>query len=362
MNKSKKTWFPKRFLWRLTLLNIIIVSSFIVLSSWAIYHTACFLVDGMGTMSSGSQKPFHSTLFNYLLIFSFITIVVSSLVHFYLTKKLIQPLKELIESTKSMKQGHYPEPIEPSSEDEIGELIGHFNGLVQQLINTQENREKLISDLSHEFRTPLSNLEGYLNGLKSGVIEGNPKLYESLLKESQRLTKMIEQLESLKEWNDLSLQTSVKKEVVDINILIRQAIKMFDWLLTDRGIATKIQIEHAKVLVHYEGILQVISNLLDNAIYYYQGTEPITITGIKDQDVYLVSIAGPGQEIPIEHQDSIFERFYRIDPSRNRETGGTGLGLAITKEIIEQHHGKIELQSDQNNHTFTFSLPLRLEH
>ncbi|HLQ98674.1 MAG TPA: ATP-binding protein [Candidatus Dormibacteraeota bacterium] len=361
-NKGKKTLFPKQFLWRLTLLNIIIVSSFIVLSSWAIYHTACFLVDGMGSMNNGSQKPFHSTLFNYLLIFSFITIVVSSLVHFYLTKKLIHPLKELIESTKSMKQGHYPKPIETTSEDEIGELIGHFNGLAQQLINTQENREKLISDLSHEFRTPLSNLEGYLNALKSGVVEGNPRLYESLLEESKRLTKMIEQLDSLKEWNDLSLHSSIKKEDVDINVLITQAIKMFDWLLIDRGIATDIQIEHATIHAHYEGILQVISNLLDNAIYYYQGTEPITITGVKDQDVYIVSIAGPGQEIPLEHQNSIFERFYRIDPSRNRETGGTGLGLAITKEIIEQHHGKIDLNSEHNYHVFNFSLPIRLVH
>jgi len=361
-NKGKKTLFPKQFLWRLTLLNIIIVSSFIVLSSWAIYHTACFLVDGMGSMNNGSQKPFHSTLFNYLLIFSFITIVVSSLVHFYLTKKLIHPLKELIESTKSMKQGHYPKPIETTSEDEIGELIGHFNGLAQQLINTQENREKLISDLSHEFRTPLSNLEGYLNALKSGVVEGNPRLYESLLEESKRLTKMIEQLDSLKEWNDLSLHSSIKKEDVDINVLITQAIKMFDWLLIDRGIATDIQIEQATIHAHYEGILQVISNLLDNAIYYYQGTEPITITGFKDQDVYIVSIAGPGQEIPLEHQNSIFERFYRIDPSRNRETGGTGLGLAITKEIIEQHHGKIDLNSEHNYHVFNFSLPIRLVH
>src|SRR5699024_3238800 len=113
------------------------VSSFIVMSSWAIYHTACFLVDGMGTMNHWSQELFTSTLFNYLLIFSFIAIVTASLIHFYLTKRLIRPLRELIESTKSMRKGHYPQPIETKSEDEIGELIGHFNGLVQQLITTQ---------------------------------------------------------------------------------------------------------------------------------------------------------------------------------------------------------------------------------
>src|SRR5699024_10562967 len=221
----KKTWFPKRFLWRLTLLNIIIISSFIVLSSWAIYHTACFLVDGMGTRNGWSQELFNSTLFNYLLIFSVITILAGSLVHFYLTKKLTRPLRELIESTKSMKHGHYPQPIEVRSEDEIGELIDHFNGLAQQLINTQQNREKLISDLSHEFRTPLSNLEGYLNALKNGVIEGDQKLYHSLLNESKRLTQMLEQLELLKEWIDFTKQSSFEKESVDIHLLITQAVK-----------------------------------------------------------------------------------------------------------------------------------------
>jgi len=356
-NKDRKTWFPKRFLWRLTLLNIIIISSFIVLSSWAIYHTACFLVDGMGTRNGWSQELFNSTLFNYLLIFSIITIVAGSLIHFYLTKKLTQPLRELIESTKNMKQGHYPEPIETTAKDEIGELIGHFNGLVQQLINTQQNREKLISDLSHEFRTPLSNLEGYLNALKNGVIEGNPKLYHSLLEESKRLTQMLEQLELLKNWNDVSRQTYFETEMIDINLLIAQSVNMFDWLLKDRDISVDVQIEHAKINASYEGIFQVMSNLIDNAINYYQGTDPIIVKGVKNVETYIVSIASPGQEIPLEHQDKIFERFYRIDPSRNRKTGGSGLGLAITKEIIEQHGGKIELHSDTNYHIFSFSLP-----
>ncbi len=359
VNKSKKAWFPKRFLWRLTFLNIIIISSFIVLSSWAIYHTACFLVDGMGARNGWSQELFNSTLFNYLLIFSIITIVAGSLIHFYLTKKLTQPLRELIKSTKIMKQGHYPQPIKVKSRDEIGELTEHFNGLIQQLINTQQSREKLVSDLSHEFRTPLSNLEGYLNALKNGIIEGDQKLYHSLLEESKRLTKMIEQLELLKEWDHISQQSYIEKETIDIDQLITQSANMFNWLIKGHNISVEVQVEHAKVKANYEGILQVMSNLIDNAIYYYQGTKPIVIKGVKDRETYIVSIAGPGQEIPTEHQSKVFDRFYRVDSSRNRETGGTGLGLAITKEIVEQHHGKIGLTSDNNYHTFCFSLPLR---
>lgn len=337
---------------------MVIVSSFIILSSWATYHTACFLVDGMGTGNGWSQELFNSTLFNYLLIFSFITIISSSIIHFHLTKKLIQPLRILIESTKRMKKGYYPSPIEITSKDEIGELTDHFNELVQQLIITQQNREKLIADLSHEFRTPLSNLEGYLNALKNGVIKGDQKLYHSLLEESKRLTQMLEQLDLLKNWNDFTKQSSFEKESVDIHLLITQAVKMFDWVLKDRDIPIVLQIEHAEINMNEEGILQVISNLVHNAIDYYEGNQPIVIKGIKQQGTYTVSIAGPGQEIPLAHQEKIFERFYRVDPSRHRETGGTGLGLAITKEIVEQHDGKIGLESDCKYHNFWLSLPL----
>ncbi|SEH77469.1 two-component system, OmpR family, sensor histidine kinase BaeS [Halobacillus karajensis] len=355
---NKISWLPKRFLWRLTLLNIAVVSAFIVLSSWAIYNTACFLVDGMAFMNVDKQAQFNSTLFHYLWVFSLTAIVVGSMIHFYLTKKLIHPLRELIESTKSMKRGHYPAPIESNSKDETGELIGHFNGLVRQLQNNHQHRQKLVSDLSHEFRTPLSNLKGYLGALKNGVIEGDQHLYQSLYEESQRLTNMLEQLEQLKEWDYVSHQSFSAKEAVDMALLIDQSVEMFRWPLEKVGVSVDVQADHGKVNVYNEGIQQVISNLLDNAIRYYQGSGPIVIKGKLQESEYKVSVAGPGQPIPTEKQNKIFERFYRVDSSRNRETGGTGLGLAITKEIVEHHNGRVGVSSRGDHHTFWFILPL----
>ncbi|UOQ94726.1 ATP-binding protein [Halobacillus shinanisalinarum] len=354
----KRSWLPKQFLWRLTLLNIAVISAFIVLSSWAIYNTACFLVDGMATMNEYKQSQFNSTLSHYLWIFSLIAIVSGSMIHFYLTKKLIRPLRELIESTKSMKRGHYPSPIESKSEDETGQLIVQFNGLVQQLQNNQQHRQKLVSDLSHEFRTPLSNLNGYLSALKNGVIEGDQHLYQSLYEESKRLTKMLEQLEQLKEWDYVSAQTFSKKEAVDMALLIDQSVEMFRWSLKTARISVDVQADHEMVSVYNEGIPQVVSNLLDNAIRYYWGTGPILIKGESLESEYKVSVTGPGQPIPTVKQEKIFERFYRIDSSRNRETGGTGLGLAITKEIVEHHNGRVGIRSQGNHHTFWFTLPL----
>ncbi|WP_461176712.1 HAMP domain-containing sensor histidine kinase [Virgibacillus ainsalahensis] len=358
MNKFGKSWLPKRFLWRLSITNTIVITAFIVLSGWSIYHTACSLADGMGSMNAQKQGQFESVLFQYLWIFSATAIVIGSITHFYITRKLTEPLNKLIESTKSMKTGHYPDPIDVKSKDETGQLIGHFNDMVHQLKMNEEHRQKAISDLSHEFRTPLSNLNGYLNALSSGVIDGDEKLYKALYDESQRLTSMVQQLEQLKEWDYISNQTFLEKAPIDMHLTIEQSVEMFHWTLENAGISVVVDSKHGVANVDDGSISQVIGNLLDNAIRYYQGTDPIFVKGETLNNAYRVSVAGQGQPIPAEELDRIFERFYRTDTSRSYYSGGTGLGLAISKEIIEHHGGKIGVESYGNFHTFWFTLPL----
>jgi two-component system sensor histidine kinase BaeS len=280
------------------------------------------------------------------------------MIHFYLTKKLLYPLRELITSAKKMKLGEYPNPIEVESEDEIGQLSGHFNDLVTQLKANEAHRQKLVTDLSHEFRTPLSNLNGYLSALSKGVIEGDKELYQSLHKESERLVKLVGQMEQLKEWDFVSKQKFSEKDTVDMQQVTDQCVQMFQRRLKGQGIKIEVNVESGLVNTNNGGIFQVISNLLDNAIRYYEGENPIKITGRTRNTEYLFRIAGAGKSIPAAEQDRIFERFYRIDPSRAKESGGTGLGLAISKEIIEHHNGEIGVTSDGHQHTFWFTLPL----
>ncbi|MDC3424348.1 ATP-binding protein [Aquibacillus sp. 3ASR75-11] len=310
-------------------------------------------------MDAQKQDQFNATLFEYLWIFSLTAIITGSIINFYLTRKLVRPLRELIKSTKRMRQGHYPKPIKVTSRDETGQLIGHFNELVQQLKINQQYKQKLVSDLSHEFRTPLSNLNGYLSALKNGVIAGDPKLFHSLYEESNRLTTMVQQLEQLKEWDYVSKQSFAEKEYVDMALLIEQSVEMFRWSLNKTGITVEMQVERGIANVNNGGITQVVSNLIENAIRYYQGSGPISIKGECKDTVYKVSVIGQGQAIPETEQENIFERFYRTDTSRNRKTGGSGLGLAISREIVKHHNGRIGINSTGYYHTFWFTLPFR---
>lgn len=358
LQNKEKSHLPKGFLFRLTFINIVVITCFVVLSGWAIYNTACKLADGFVTNNDQGQAQFEATLFQYLWIFIVLTIIIGSLVHYYLTKKLIHPLRELIQSTKLMKQGEYPPPLNKKSEDELGQLTDHFNALVRQLKDNQHYKQKLVSDLSHEFRTPLANLNGYLHALRSGVIEGDQQLYRSLHEESMRLNKLVEQMELLKEWDYVSTQTFSEKEPANLKTLIEQSVDMFHWTLTQRNIQVDIEVQPVVLQVDKDGITQVVSNLVDNAIQYYKGRAPIKIKGERQASGYTFSITGPGQPIPEEALEKVFERFYRADQSRSRDSGGSGLGLAISKEIIEHHHGEIGVISEGGSHTFWFSLPL----
>ena len=327
------------------------------MSGFTIYHAACALVSGMGT-DAQRQNQFNASLFQFLWMFSAATIVVGSLLHFYFTKKVMGPLKQLIESTKVMKDGRYPDTIHSDSAGEIGELIGHFNELVQQLKLKEQSRQKIVSDLSHEFRTPLSNLNGYMNALSNGVIEGDPALFKSLHGEAQRLTSMVEQLEQLKEWDSAAAETLVETKQEDMGQLIHQTAGMFHWRLQEKGIPVQIEAAVGTVGVYNGGIQQVLGNLIDNAIRYYEGTSHVRITGEIAGADYRVSISNEGQAISESEAEKLFDRFYRTDPSRTRETGGSGLGLAISKEIIELHKGTIGLDLADGRYVFWFMVPL----
>ncbi|WP_240455797.1 cell wall metabolism sensor histidine kinase WalK [Virgibacillus sp. Bac332] len=359
LRKKITNILPESFLWRLTILHFLVIVVAMIISGWALYHTACFLAAGVGNLNEQRQEQFNQTLLNYVWLFIIISIIAGTIVYFYLTRRLLKPVRSLMHATELLKRGEYPEAITVSRKDEIGQLVEQYNELIEKLTKNEVERKKLVSDISHEFRTPLSNLNGYLLALKSGDITGDEQLFAALYQESKRLTSMLEQFDQLKKWDYTTSQTPYHKEKTAIHTLIQQCIAMFNWTLKQEKIAIDVQLEESSLSLHPEGIQQVVSNLLDNAIRYYQGTGAIHISGKVQQYQYIISITGPSENIPQMEQEKLFERFYRLDSSRSRETGGAGLGLAITKEIIDQHDGSITIRSSDNQNTFNVYLPIK---
>ncbi|MBS4220989.1 HAMP domain-containing protein [Bacillus sp. FJAT-49711] len=328
-------------------------------SGWTIYNTACFLAAEVGDLDTLRQQLFNRTLLNYLWVLMIMVTFFGGVIHFYLIKRLIKPIRNLIRSTKELKLGHYPKPVKVYEKDEIGQLALQYNGLIEQLQINEQQRNRLVTDISHEIRTPLSNLNGYLLALKDGDIIGDKALFASLHQESNRLSKMIEQLEQLKEWDYLSAQSIVEKETFEIQPILLQCVAMFERTLEQKNIPILLEIESCKIDIHVVGIQQVISNLLENAINYYEGDGPILLVGERRGKDYRISISGPSKPIPEIEKEKVFRRFYRLDSSRSRMTGGSGLGLAISKEIIEGYHqGEIGIDTTSSSNTFWVVLPV----
>lgn len=292
----------------------------------------------------------------YLWIFIIIFFILGSMIQFYFTRRLIQPLKLLINSMKSLKKGNAIEPILVKSDGEMDKLIHHFNELIEQMRSNEFRRHKLLSDLSHEFRTPLTNLDGYLKALEKGVIKGDSQLFHSLRQESNRLIYMLKQLDSIDQFEYIQHQNFIIKQEIDIQEVMEQVVRMFSWSMKSKNIRYESDIASQQVHIDPNGIIQVVSNLLENAIRYYEGNRPIKISGKRENNYYMISVGGPGQFISSQEQLFIFERDYRTNT--NNVGDGKGLGLAISKEIINQHGGGINLTTDGSYHIFSFTIPI----
>ncbi|MFC7322775.1 sensor histidine kinase [Halobacillus campisalis] len=351
-------FLPSRLWMKLTIINVSLLILLVLFTGLIIYDTACYLASNLVGMGSQTQFSFNSSLLSFSLLVSVIVILFGGVLYAVITKRMLRPVKELTHAMELFKSGHYPKPISPKSHDEISELVQHFNHLIVLLQEQEKNRNQMLSDLSHELRTPLSNLRGYLEALEKGVLAGDRDIYKSLAEETERVTGLVQQLDTVKEWDRSSTDRVFSKESVQVDELVNQVIRLFELEFERVKIQIDTNLEEKEMMIHREGIQQVLTNLLNNMIEYRsEDTSLIQINGQLQEGYYYISIAGKGQYIPVENKEKVFERLYRVDPSRSRVIGGSGLGLSISKEIIEHHGGEIWLETDGYNHIFHLTIP-----
>lgn len=357
LNRIKDSFFSSRFIFRLSFLQIIVITLFVLLSSYAVYIAACQLVEHL-TIPTEEVNVFRNTLFRYLIVFSVLAIIIGSAIHLIFTQKIIKPINMLISSTKEMKKGKYPKQLNIDEKGELGELIKYFNEMVEQLEEKEKDRKKIISDLSHEFRTPLTNLNGYLYALKKEAMHGNTEIYEALYQESMKLTQLVKQVDQLKEWENHRKNPINKYVEIEIEAFVENAVNVFKWTLVNKGIDLQIKVKPRYVNVPPSILSQVLNNIIDNAIKYYKGNKAIQVEGEVVGEEYKISVTGEGSEMSTEEKAHVFNRYYRVKSPGTENKEGSGLGLSISKELVEQCHGRIGLDSDGKCHTFWFTFKM----
>ncbi|PEJ57229.1 two-component sensor histidine kinase [Bacillus sp. AFS002410] len=313
----------------------------------------------------------------YAFIVALLLIVIIS---FYYSKLITKPLIKMNAVTNQLAKLNFNEKIDIESEDEIGQLSKSINSLSENLASTIDNlqqanhklmqdiekekqleeiRKEFISGVSHELKTPLSIVQSYAEGLKDGLnIEKNGYYADVILEEVDRMNGLVVDMLELSKLQS-GTYTLKSEPFLIVDCIENVIIRLFENSSNDNPYKFDYNLdEETLVIGEKRKIEQVIINILSNAIHYGNPGSVIKINLLNEGEYVKISIFNEGNHIPADKIDKIWDRFYRIDESRNRQNGGTGLGLAIVKTILDLHHSTIKAHNKEDGVEFTFNLKI----
>ncbi len=301
---------------------------------------------------------------NNLLTISYIMLIIlfllSLIILIFFTEIVYIPLRKITEATEQYASGnmHYEFTVE--SEDEMGYLAATLSYMASEIARSEDDQKKFVANVSHDFRSPLTSIKGYLEAMIDGTIppEMHEKYLTILLNETERLRKLTNSLLTLNNLNTKGIM--LNKTDFDINQTIRGVAASFEGTCRAKTIAIELVLtgDEMYVVADIDKIQQVLYNLLDNAIKFSHHDSVIKIETNEKHNKVFISVKDSGIGIPKDDLKLIWDRFYKSDLSRGKDKKGTGLGLSITKEIIRSHGENINVISTEGVGTeFIFSLP-----
>jgi signal transduction histidine kinase len=275
-----------------------------------------------------------------------------------LSSRILRPVERLTEAAQRMEKGDLTVRVPVTSEDEIGQLAHAFNSMAGSLAQQEQLRRNMVTDVAHELRTPLTNLRGYLEAARDDLVPSDAALVDNLYEETMLLSRLVADLQELAQAE--AGQLALLRQPASLAGIVEQAVTILRPQANAKGLMLSVDLPDnlPPVDVDPERVGQVLRNLLNNAVAHTpQGGEVAVAARSGDREV-AVSVRDTGTGIAAEHLPYVFDRFYRADKSRARQTGGAGLGLAIAKQLVIAHGGSIKVESaPEQGTTFTFTLP-----
>lgn len=351
----------RSIVWKLLAINLLVIAAVMVVVWLTIDYLAAdyftTLMETYNISPTASHRMFVDAVHRYMVQAGLAALVVVGGLSFFLTRRILRPLARMTEVTRGIAAGDYSARVPEASEDEVGDLARAFNRMADSLERIQALRKNMVSDISHELRTPLTNVRGYLEALADGVVPPERETYQMLQREILRLVRLVDDLQQLTKAD--AARAHLSREEVSLPDLVTQVAELYGQRFRARGITvgTRIGEGAGRVSADRDKLAQALSNLIENACQYATEGGRVEIAADRGADGITLTVTNTGEGIAADDLPFIFERFYRADRSRSRESGGAGIGLAIVKELIEAHGGQVGAASEDGETRLWFTLP-----
>jgi signal transduction histidine kinase len=309
-----------------------------------------------GDSADHAQAMYDESVTTVVLAAATVAAIASVALAIVLARMLARPLAEVGSAARRIAAGDYAARVPRNGPEELTSLADSFNQMAASLERQEAMRRDFIANAAHELRTPLTNLQGYLEALRDGVIIADRAAYDSLWDEAERLVRLSRSLDALAEGDAATAQPNV--EELDLAAAMRAALDLAQPVLERAQLHLVVDIpERLPARANPDALAQVLGNLISNAARYTPPGGTVTVRAERRASDLLVSISNTGDGIPPADLERVFERFYRVEKSRDRARGGAGIGLAIVKQLVEAGGGRVGAESSEGQTRFWFSLP-----
>lgn len=319
-------------------------------------------LEGILSIHAPLYDLMHSLPQIYRLIWltALLVMIMATGLTYWVSLKLSRPLRQLNSAALEIAGGNLDRRVAILSNDELGQLGAAFNYMAHHLQEVEQSRQEFIANISHELRSPLTSLRGFLQAvLDDAVPKTNREHYLNVaFEETNRLTRLVNDLLDCATLQSASFSLNLSE--MNLNELVRRVVAKMEPQIVGKELDVQIALTSPDPIINadWDRMQQVLVNLLDNAIAFSTEGGKLSLSTAREGDVIKVSVADTGIGIPAEELTKIWDRFHKVDKSRNRTRCGTGLGLSIAKRLVEAHGGTITVDSTLGKGTtFSFYLP-----
>ena len=302
------------------------------------------------------EQDFLHAVHRVLIAGSIIAAAVAMLLGGILVRRLVRPISDMMLLAERIAAGDYARRVAPQGPDELVRLADSLNRMAASLERVESLRRDLVANVAHELRTPLSTLQGYLEGLRDGVVPINRETLSSLHEEVLRLARLVDTLQQLSRFD--ARMSGLERTRFDVAVLAQQIAALYHPELSARNLRVTVVAGTPRPEVEADADLvgQALRNLLDNALRYASAGSDITVRAASVNGAVRLAVENVGEGIAPDDLPHIFERFYRGEKSRSRDTGGAGIGLALVQEIARAHGGDAGAESTNGRTTVWLTL------